>query len=194
MKYFNKKNLALTTVFAMLYASLTIIFSENSYDFVQFRARVSDCLTVLAIFSPTIIFGTTIGCVFANVYGFLTIQAQKTMPYDFLIGSFATFLATLIIYYIGKSKSKAVKYVFGPLPTVIIKALIIGGEIAIFNKESFITNALNLGISEIVICYLLGIPIMFFLYENNFYKKIFNTDLNIINKNIINKNIINKNF
>jgi uncharacterized membrane protein len=182
MTCFNKKNLALTTIFAMLYASVTIIFSENSYDFVQFRARVSDCLTVLAVFSPVIIFGTTIGCVFANLYGFLTIEAQKTMPYDFLIGSFATLLATTIIYYIGKSKYKSFKFVFAPLSTIVIKALIIGGEIAYYSKESFAYNALNLGISEVIICYLLGVPVMYFLFENNSYKKIFNAKESVANK------------
>jgi uncharacterized membrane protein len=179
MNYFNKKNLALTIIFAMLYASLTIVFSQISFEVVQFR--IADCLTVLPIFSSAPIFGTTIGCIFGNLYGLLMIETQKTMIYGPLFGSFATFLASYLTYLISKSNSKPVKYLLGPLPPVIVKAIIIGGYVT-YSSGNFIYNALNIGFGEFVVCYLLGIPLIHFLYENDFYKKIFNADTNIINK------------
>lgn len=173
MQFFNKKNLALTTVFAMLYFGLTIVFTTISFGVSQFR--ISECLTILPIFTSQAIFGLPIGCFFANFYGVFNNEVEGSMPIDILLGSLAALLATFLTYLIGKKiKSKIAKYLLAPLPTVFFKTLVVGSETTFFYGGTLVENLLNIGFSEFVVCYILGIPLMFFLYKNDIYKKIFN--------------------
>ena len=172
MKFLKSKNLTLTMIFAMLYFGLTVIFTSASYEAVQFR--VSEALTVLPIFNPAAIFGLTVGCFFSNIYGVFKNAVESSMPIDILIGSLATFLAAVLTNLIGTINSKKIKYLIGPLPAVLIKALVVGYEITFFNGEKFFYNFLNVGFGQFVVCYALGVPLMFFLYKNNAYKNIFN--------------------
>lgn len=172
MKFFNTKNLVLTATIAALYTTLSIVFAPISYG--PFQFRISEILTVLPIFSPTAIFGLTIGCVVSNIYGVVVDATEGAMPIDILIGSLATFLAAYLTYLIGKSNSKTAKYILGPLPAVVVNAIIIGGEITFFGGGNFLFNALNVGLGQLGVCYILGVPLMFALYKNKLYNKIFN--------------------
>ena len=172
MKFFNVKNLVIVAIIASLYTTLSIAFAPISFGPIQFR--VSEVLTVLPIFSPTAIFGLTLGCAVSNIYGVVADAVEGSMPIDILIGSLATFLAAVLTYLIGKSNSKTVKYLIGPFPAVLINALIIGGEITFFSGGSFLFNASNVGLGQLGVCYILGVPLMFALYKNSLHKKIFN--------------------
>ncbi len=165
----NIKNLVLTSIIASLYIVLTIAFVDLSYSAVQFR--ISEILTVLPVFSPIPIIGLTLGCFISNIYG---VMILKTMPQDIIFGTLATLIAAVLCYYIaGKSKQKSVKYILGPLPTVIVNSVIVGLEITIFAGGNLFLNSLYVGLGELAVCYLLGVPLIFALYKNNLYKKIF---------------------
>ena len=172
MKFFSIKNMVLISAIAALYTTISIVFAPISYG--PFQFRISETLTVLPIFSPIAIFGLTIGCVVSNLYGVVVDATEGAMPIDILIGSLATFLAAFLTYLIGKTDSKTIKYILGPLPAVVVNAIIIGGEITFFGGGSFLFNAFNVGLGQLGVCYILGIPLMFALYKNDLYKKIFN--------------------
>jgi uncharacterized membrane protein len=79
---------------------------------------------------------------------------------------------------IGKSTKNWGHFAFGPLPPVIFNALIIGAELTIIymNTYSLSVFLVNIGfvfLGEVVVCYVLGIPLIAFLKKNSVYKKIF---------------------
>jgi uncharacterized membrane protein len=79
---------AFTSIFAALYASLTIALAPLSFYEVQ--VRVSDSLLALSIlFGPPVIIGTSLGCFIANLIGPFGII-------DALGGSVANLIATYI--------------------------------------------------------------------------------------------------
>ena len=98
---------------------------------------------------------------------------------DAIVGSSATLIASIISYYIGKSGKNWIKYVFVPLPPVLLNALIVGAELTVFFNgndvftKAFIVNATSVFIGELVVCYTLGLLLMITLNKNNLYKKIF---------------------
>ncbi len=135
-----------------------------------FQFRISDALTVLPIFSFDAILWLTIGCIIANTYGVFFAQI---VPIDIFVGSFATLIAAIISYNIEKKYSRKVCYIIGPLPVVISKALLLGTEVTIFNGENIFLNITHIAITQIVVCYTLGLILMYILYRKNLYKKIF---------------------
>src|SRR5665647_998773 len=98
-------------VIGSLYAALTLLLSPISYGVMQ--VRISEALTVLAMFTPAAIPGLTVGCFFANFLG-------PNGIIDAIIGSFATLLGAIGTYKLRKS------FYLAPLPPVIANALIVG--------------------------------------------------------------------
>ena len=82
-------------VIAALYAVLTILQNTllpgTASAAVQFR--VSEALTILAVFTPAAIPGLTVGCVIANISSLSTLG-----PYDMIFGSRASLLAAVLMY------------------------------------------------------------------------------------------------
>jgi len=82
--------IALTAVFAALYAVGVVFLAPISFQ--VFQVRVADALLPLAIvFGWPAIFGLSLGAFVANVFGGLG-------PVDMIGGAFANFLATLIAW------------------------------------------------------------------------------------------------
>ena len=84
-----------TAVIAALYAVLTIfqsvIFPESTSAAIQFR--VSEALTILALYTNAAIPALTLGCVLANISSVAVLG-----PLDMIFGSIASLLAALTIY------------------------------------------------------------------------------------------------
>jgi len=87
---FSPREIALTAVFASLYAIGTIVLAPTSYGVIQ--CRVADSLIPLSVLFgyPTVI-GVTLGCVVANVYGGFGVI-------DIVFGSLANLLASALAY------------------------------------------------------------------------------------------------
>lgn len=159
-------------VIAALYAALTYAAGlvNLAYGSVQFR--FSEALTVLAVFTPSAIPGLTIGCFLGNL----------SSPYgmvDVVCGTLATLLAAMCSYWTRKIR-------IGRLPllsmffSVLFNALIVGAEIAVFLPEGFTTtgyliNALWVGIGELVVCCLGGIPLFLAVERTPLSKQITQT-------------------
>ena len=156
----SKRNygLAVGAVIAALYVVLTyaqeMIFPNSTSMAVQFR--LSEALTMLCVFTPYAIPGLTVGCMLTNI------MTVGVLPTDIILGSLATFLATLCI---RKTKSITVKGlpILASLMPAIFNGIIIGAQIEAFyiqgpfNFVSFLTQAGLVAIGEFVVCFTLGL-------------------------------------
>lgn len=91
---FDTRDIALTAVFAALYAVLVAVQGLSAATTIQLR--FADCLIPLsAIFGWPAIFGVTLGCVVGNA---TTSAALTNGIYDVAFGPIANLIATLLIY------------------------------------------------------------------------------------------------
>lgn len=87
------KDLAFTAVFAALYAIGVILLEPISFGVCQ--VRLADALLPLSLlFGMPVAFGTSLGCMVANVYGGLG-------PVDIVGGATANFLACTLAKHVG---------------------------------------------------------------------------------------------
>lgn len=162
--------LTTAAVIAALYAALTVALWQ--FSSLQIQCRLSEVLCVLPAFTPAAIPGLFLGCVLANLLGGSLL--------DVVFGSLATLLAALCSYLIGKAMRRAdgsfslPGKLLIPLPPVLFNAAII--PFVLYYGYGFTTmldatapaavlalNALSVGLGEFLVCYILGVPFLFFL-------------------------------
>ena len=94
------KNLALTTIFAALYAGLVIALAGMSFQLIQIR--LADALIPLSmVFGWPAVAGVTIGCVISNV-----VSPLPSVITDITLGALANFCASLAAWRIGLWKQQ----------------------------------------------------------------------------------------
>ena len=117
-------NLVVGGVIPALYVALTYvqeaIFPTTAKMAVQFR--LSEALTILSLFTPAAIPGLTVGCFIANFV------ALGALPMDVVLGSFASFLACLMMYKLRKICFKGIPFLSLLMPDGF-NGIIIGLEI-----------------------------------------------------------------
>ncbi|MCK5758688.1 MAG: QueT transporter family protein [Clostridiales bacterium] len=131
-------------VIGALYAALTLALAPISFGLIQFR--IAEALTVLAFYTPAAVPGLFIGCLMANIVGGLGIV-------DIIFGSLATLIAAYMTY---KIKNKFL----APLPPVLINALVVGPIVAFYVAVPFYLGMLYVGLGQLVVCYILGLPLL----------------------------------
>lgn len=140
---------------AAAYAGLTYLSNVFGLAYGPIQLRVSEILTVLPVFTPAAIPGLTIGCFLANIGSFNVA--------DLIFGTLATFIAAILTYYLRNFKIKGLP-ILALLPPVIVNAIIIGIEIAIFFMPqeafiwSFVISGLQVGLGQLIVCFVFGIP------------------------------------
>lgn len=112
------KQLVRGAVIAALYAGITIFTEAISFGPVQFR--VSEALTLLPFLMPEAVWGLTLGCLIANLFGGTVL--------DIIFGTLATFLAALIT-------KKIKKLWLTPLPVILCNGIIVGAVITLGTYE-----------------------------------------------------------
>lgn len=153
-----------SALIAAVYAAATYIAALLNMAYGPIQFRFSEALNLLALFTPAAVPGLTIGCFIANIgspYGML----------DVALGTLATFLSALCIYFIARRMKRAAQYA-APLFPTIFNALLIGAEIAVFLPAGerwvgFLTAAWQVGLGEAAVCFLLGIP-LYYLIKKRF--------------------------
>lgn len=171
----NAKKLTQAAMIAGLYAAVTFVTSFISFGAVQYR--VSEALTILPVFTASAIPGLSVGCALANLLGFF-IGVNPVGAVDAIFGTVATLIAAIATRKIGRSQKRWVRYLFAPLPPVLANAVIVGLEICLFfeghiTMELFLINSVLVGSGELVVCYVLGLPLIYVLERKDLYKKIF---------------------
>ena len=149
-------------IVAALYAAITLLVYPLSFGYLQIR--FSEALTILPFYMPEAIPGLFIGCIIANMF------STNIVILDVIFGSFATLLAAVLTCSCRHLGQKG-KWL-APLPPVISNAVIIGLVIALSTTSSgdsspfyvtFLFNALTVGLGQLISCYGLGIPLLYFM-------------------------------
>jgi len=148
-------------VVAALYAALTFALSFIAYGPVQFR--IAEALCILPFFFPFSVWGIFVGCIVANLMS----------PYwlDIVVGPIASLFAALLTMWIGKLKGRDRIFVkvLACFPPVILNAVFIGAMIAFIMVSegeadvfmpAFIINGLQVGLGQLGVLYLVGLPLM----------------------------------
>lgn len=153
MHKFDTKYLTRAAVIAALYVVLTYLAGLMNLAYGPVQFRFSEALTVLPFLFPEAIPGLFVGCIVSNLispYGAL----------DLVVGSLATLIAAIWTAKCGKRW-------FAPMPPVIANALLVGAMIAWYEAgfgagfpAAFAYNALTVGLGELVVCYVLGLPLL----------------------------------
>lgn len=142
-------------IIAAIYAALTYFGAFFGLSYGPIQLRFSEVLTVLPVFTPAAIPGLTVGCFIANIGSFNLL--------DMVFGTLATLIAAILTRFFRNIKLKGLP-LLALLPPVIVNALIIGLEIAIFflpqglSLYGFLISVLQVGIGQFIVCYALGIP------------------------------------
>ena len=156
------------SVIAAVYAALTYFGAFFGLSYGPIQLRFSEVLTVLPIFTPAAIPGLTLGCFIANIGSFNLL--------DMIFGTLATLIAALLTRLFKEIKFKGLP-LLALFPPVIVNALIIGLEIAIFylpeglSFYGFLISAVEVGIGQLVVCYVLGIPFYLTVKKIKFFNK-----------------------
>jgi len=115
-------------VAAMYYAfTMLMVFFPVISQFGPMQCRFSEILVLLAFFDPSLTFGLTLGCFFANLTGFL---AGQGFAFDILFGTMATLIACLLEGYFSRFLFVAAIW------PVVINGLIVGAEIYFLFNDS----------------------------------------------------------
>jgi hypothetical protein len=130
----DSKDLALTVVFAALYATLVIIQGQSAAATIQLR--IADCLIPLcALFGWPAIIGVTAGALAGNMF---TSLPMSNGVYDVVFGPFANLLAGIIIFLFRKRR------LIGCVLASVEIGLVVGSYVwMIFGAPS---NIFNVGI------------------------------------------------
>lgn len=155
------KKLALWGITAALYAAITLSTASFSFGPVQFR--IAEALTVLCCFCPHMTVGLTLGCFVANLFSTVSVL-------DIAVGTAATFFACLLM---TKCKRAATMV----LPNVLLNALMVGAMLAWVLTptafwQGFLVNALQVGVGELAVMVLLGVPLYLFIKKNTRLREI----------------------
>ena len=165
----NARFLALSAVIAGLYAALTYAAAMLNLAYGPVQFRFSEALTVLPAFTPAAIPGLTVGCLLANLGSPLGVV-------DWVFGTAATLLAALGTSAISRIRWKGLP-LLAPLPPVIVIALVVGLEISCLNgagaftfsaftAANFAYSALTVGLGELAVCLVLGLPLCVLLEKS----------------------------
>ncbi|MBO5409633.1 MAG: QueT transporter family protein [Clostridia bacterium] len=152
---------------AAIYAAATYAISAIAYGPVQFR--ISEALTVFSVFTPAAVPGLTVGCMLSNI----------SSPYgvwDIIFGSGATLLAAVSARALRRITFKGIP-VLSILMPVVFNALIVGAEITFFfpsdgsaSLSAFAVSALQIGLGELAVCLLGGIPLYIAISKTKLFK------------------------
>lgn len=161
-------------VIAAIYAAATLVailfLGGLAWGPIQFR--ISEAVTVLALFTPEAIPGLTLGCIVANAANIVLGGTGTLGLLDVVFGSFATFLGALFTW---KMRKRPMLAVLGP---VVANALIVPAYLpVILSGLGFYTIPLTsislegsyplmylfglvtTGVGEAVVLYVLGLPL-----------------------------------
>lgn len=167
----NKKSLNYIitgAIIAAAYVAITFITNIFGLNYGPIQFRVAEVMTILPVFTPAAIPGITLGCFIANTFSFNLL--------DMVFGTMATLTAALLTYLFRNIKFKGLP-LLAMFPPVIINAVVIGAEIAVFYLEEgfsawgYLISGIEVGLGQLAVCYVLGIPFYLIVKKYNLFTK-----------------------
>ena len=172
MRRTGARKVAFAGVVGALYAALTIVLNFIGYGPVQFR--VAEALCILPFYFPFSVWGLFVGCFVANL--------MSPYPLDILAGPLATLLAALCTMRIGKTGAGSLPVkALACLPPVVFNAVFIGALIAYYMVgagdagtflTAFLVSGAQVGLGQLVVLYVFGLPLMIFLPRTGIFEKL----------------------
>ncbi len=147
--------LAQAGMIAALYAALTYLAMALNLAYGSVQFRFSEALTVLPILTPAAVPGLAIGCFIGNL--------ASPYPLDLVFGTAASLIAAVLTRAVRRIRVKNLP-VLAPLPPVLVNAVIVGLQITFFTPgeaaswAGFLISAAQVGLGQLAVCYLLGLP------------------------------------
>lgn len=158
---------------AALYVVLTftqeMLLPGTTSTAVQFR--LSEILCILAIFTPSAIWGLTIGTLVSNLLN------VGVLPLDIMFGTLATFIAVSLIYKLKDIKLFKLPILSSLMP-VLANGIIIGLELEFFliygpfHFGSFLLQGGLVALGELGVCVVLGLPFYKMLEHSKLFNKL----------------------
>ena len=164
MKKLTVRQITFSALVGALYVALCYFGNIFGLNFGIFQCRFAEALTVLPFLCPATAWGLFAGCILSNLL------SPYGLP-DLIFGSLATLLAGLLT---ARCRSKWL----APLPPVLLNGLIVGALLAWYETGFtaafpgvFLFNALSVGISELLVCCILGLPLLAVLTKTGIFSK-----------------------
>jgi uncharacterized membrane protein len=158
---FDSRDLALTAVFAALYAVLVILLAPISFGIYQ--VRIADVLLPLSmIFGLPVAIGSSLGCLVANVYGGLGVI-------DIVGGATANFLACILAWYIGRGGFA--RRLLGSFVETLVITTIVGGYLSLIFDVPVEFGLFGIFVGSIVAINILGFALEEILQQNGVWKR-----------------------
>ncbi|MCH5303490.1 MAG: QueT transporter family protein [Ruminococcus sp.] len=162
-------------IIAALYAVLTVgqnmLLPGTASMAVQFR--VSEVLTILALYTRAAIPGLTVGCIIANIS---SVTAGLGF-YDMIFGSLATLLAAIAMYLLKDVRIKNLPVIAALMPA-LLNGIIVGFEIDFFfvgsmsfNLADFLVQGGFVALGELAVLFVLGLPLSVIIEKRNLNSK-----------------------
>ena len=159
-----------SSLIAATYVGLTFLSAAFGLAYGPIQLRLSEVLTILPVFTSAAIPGLTIGCFISNI------GSAFNLP-DMVFGTLATLTAAFLTYLLKNIKFKGIPFL-AMLPPVIVNAVIIGFEIAVFFLPdqsfiwAFLISGLEVGIGQFIVCYVFGTPFYLAFNKYNVFEKL----------------------
>lgn len=181
---FDSKDVALTAVFAALYAVLVVVQGLSAAATIQLR--FADCLIPLsAIFGWPVTFGVTLGCIVGNA---ATSAALPNGIYDVFLGPIANLIAASSIYVLRNRR------LMGCIIGAIIVGVFVGSYIwMIFGAASNVfgveipatwpiwaTSMLSITVSSLVAIAVIGYTLLTALSKPSIVKALKSKGLKVV--------------
>lgn len=144
------RQLSKMAIVTALYIVLTMPIASVTYGPIQFR--IAEILNLLAFIDPLYIPAVTLGCAIANFYSFGII--------DVFVGGAGTLFATYLIH-----KTKNI-WLASLWPAVF--GTFIAAELYFLKIAPFWASTLSIGISEIIIVTIIGVPVFKIILRNKY--------------------------
>ena len=162
------RNLTHSAIIAAMYVALTylqnIIIPGSTTWAVQ--CRLSETLCILAFFTPAAIPGLTAGCLLFNL------SYAAALPLDIVVGSLATFLATLAMRGTRNLTVKGIP-VLGLAMPALTNAFLVGWELTMYIGGGFWINALYVALGELIVLYTLGVLLFWIMKRRRLDSRLF---------------------
>ena len=137
---------------AAAYTAVSLALAPLSFGYSQIR--VSEALTLLPLFSPSAVWGVTLGCAITNAAG--AAMGANFGVADVLLGTLATLAAALLTARLNRPRIAGLP-LLAPLPPVVLNALVVGWELWYFTSAPFALCAAGVAVGELISCYGLGL-------------------------------------
>lgn len=150
------RRLTYAALIAALYVALTYLqnFLLPGTTSLAIQVRIAEALCVLAFFTPSAVWGLTIGCLLFNI------SYAGTLPLDFFVGTLASFLAVGGMYLTRKVTIFGYP-LLGMLLPAVFNGLLIGWELSFYIGGAFWLNCLYVALGELISLLTLGTALFY---------------------------------